>query len=340
MSQHLPLGLALRLWDRTTTWDEVIEIVRFAEEIGYDNVSVTESFGRDGFTLADRLLAATSRINVCLGIANVFSRTPALLAMTAATLDELSGGRFVLGLGASTPNLVEGLHGVRFERPMQRMRETIELCRKVWARDASPYEGKIFRTGGVKLGFEPLREHVPIWMGSLLPHSLALCGELADGWMPTMSPKNCVCPGRERIAKGAERVGRDPNEVLVAPNLQVSVADPETVLPQLKFSAAIYYGPPNSPYAKAAINLGFEAEVRAMQEAYAAGGSKAAVAATPDHFASSLAIIGSEAECRAEIDELLTNQADQILVALPGSTRKECEPILEGIVPERLRAAS
>ncbi len=335
--QRLPLGLALRLWDRTTTWDQVVEIVRFADELGYDQVSVTESFGRDGFSLADRLLHATSNIKVCVGIANVFSRTPALLAMTAATLDEASGGRFVLGLGASTPNLVEGLHGLTFKEPMQRMRETIELTRKVWARDPSRYDGKIFRAGGVKLGFAPLRERIPIWMGSLLPHSLALCGELADGWTPTMSPKQCLGPGAERIAVGAARIERDPGEVMIAPNLQVSVGDPAEVLASLKFSIAIYYGPPNSPYAKAAIGLGFRDEVEAVQQAYANGGSKAAAAATADHFALSIAITGSEADCRAEIDSLLSANADQVLVALPAPTRAECEPILEGIIPGRLR---
>ena len=337
MTKRLPLGLALRLWDRTTTWDEVVEIVRFADELGYDQVSVTESFGRDGFTLADRLLHATQNIKVCVGIANVFSRSPALLAMTAATLDEASGGRFVLGLGASTPNLVQGLHGLAFEKPMQRMRETIELARRVWARDASPYEGEIFNTGGVKLGFAPVRDQIPIWMGSLLPKSLALCGELADGWTPTMSPKNCLGPGAERIAAGAARTGRDPKAVTVAPNLQVSVGDPNDVLAQLKFSVAIYYGPPNSPYAKAAIGLGFQDEVVAIQKAYAEGGSKAAAAATDDRLALSIAITGSEVECRAEISSLLQAESDQILVAMPAPTRAECEPILEGIIPEQYR---
>jgi alkanesulfonate monooxygenase SsuD/methylene tetrahydromethanopterin reductase-like flavin-dependent oxidoreductase (luciferase family) len=188
MAKRVPLGLALNLWDRVTTWSETVEIARAADEAGFEMLSIPESFGRDGFTLCDRLLAATARIHVCFGIANPFSRSPAVLAMTAATLDELSGGRFVLGLGGSTPNLVEGWHGLRFEKPLARIRETAELCRRIWRRERGAYQGEIFRTNGVRLGFAPVRERIPIWMAALLPKSLELAGEIADGWVPTLSP--------------------------------------------------------------------------------------------------------------------------------------------------------
>ncbi|MGH0035113.1 MAG: LLM class flavin-dependent oxidoreductase [Myxococcota bacterium] len=336
---RVPLGLALNLWDRMTRWDEAVEIARLADELGYDCVVLPESFARDGVTLCDRLLAATSRIQVCLGIANVFSRTPALLASTAATLDELSGGRFVLGLGGSTPNLVEGWHGLRFERPLRRMRETIEIAHRVWARDRSPYAGEIFRTGGVKLGFQPLRERVPIWLGALLEKSLELCGELADGWMPTLLPIECIAAGREAIARGARRAGRDPGALTVAPTVQLVVHDdPEAVLPMLKFAVAIYYGPANSPYARAAAPLGYAEDVERVAAAYAEGGSKAAAAATSDALARSMGILGPIDACRDQVDALLSGGADRVLVGMPAATRAECEPILEGIVPERFRS--
>jgi alkanesulfonate monooxygenase SsuD/methylene tetrahydromethanopterin reductase-like flavin-dependent oxidoreductase (luciferase family) len=336
---RLPLGLALNLWDRMTSWAEAVEIARLADELGYDCVVLPESFGRDGVTLCDRLLAATSRIRVCLGIANVFSRTPALLAATAATLDEMSGGRFVLGLGGSTPNLVEGWHGLRFERPLQRMRETIEIAHRVWARDRSPYEGEIFRTGGVKLGFEPVRERVPIWLGSLLTRSLELCGELADGWMPTLLPVECIRAGRDAIARGAARAGRDPAEVTVAPTVQLLVhEEPEKALPMLKFAVAIYYGPENSPYARAAAPLGYAEDVKRVANAYAEGGSKAAAAATSDALARSMGVLGPIGDCRDQLDGLLSSGADRVLVGMPAGTRAECEPILEGIVPDRFRS--
>lgn len=329
-----PLGLALNLWERMTTWSETVEIARLADELGYDVLVLPESFGRDGFVLCDRLLAATSRIRVCLGIANIYSRSPAVLASAAATLDEASGGRFVLGLGSSTPNLVEGWHGLHFERPGRRMRETVEMCRRVWARDKTPYTGEIFRAGGVRLAFAPLRDRIPIWMGALLERSLERTGELGDGWMPTLLPEECVAAGRAALARGAARSGRDPNELSIAPTFQLFVNDDaDAALGMVKFAVAIYYGPPASPYAKAAADLGYEDDVKAVADAYAQGGSAAAAAATSERLARSVSIVGPLSDCRARTETLLAKGADLVLVGLPAATRAACEPLLEGVMP-------
>jgi alkanesulfonate monooxygenase SsuD/methylene tetrahydromethanopterin reductase-like flavin-dependent oxidoreductase (luciferase family) len=228
----LPLGLNLGIWDRMTSWEEVIEIARLADELGYDCLLIPESFGRDGVTLCDRLLAATRRIKVCFGIANVFSRSPAVLASTAATLDELSGGRFVLGLGGSTPNLVEGWHGLEFKTPLARTRETVAICHKIWARDPSPFEGEIFRTGGVKLAFKPLRDKIPIWQGAVLEKGLQACGEAADGWIPANLPGECISWGRAVIAQSATAAGRDSAQITIAPTFQLAIhEDAQQVMP-------------------------------------------------------------------------------------------------------------
>lgn len=333
--KRLPLGVNLGLWDRMTRWEEVIEIARLADELGYDCLLIPESFGRDGVSLCDRLLAATSRINVCFGIANVFSRSPAVLASTAATLDELSGGRFILGLGGSTPNLIEGWHGLEFKMPMARTRETIAICHKIWARDRSPFEGQIFRTGGVKLSFQPLRAKIPIWHGAVMEKGLLTCGELADGWIPANIPAECVGWGREVIATGASKGGRDADTVTIAPTFQLFVNDePQQVLPLVKFGIAMYYGQPSSPYAKAAAALGYEDDVRELQAAYVEGGAERASATVSDRLANSVSISGSIVACRDRVDQLLAAGADKLIVTLPAATRAECEPILEGIIPD------
>ncbi|MEH6636962.1 MAG: LLM class flavin-dependent oxidoreductase [Halioglobus sp.] len=335
---RLPIGLNLGLWDRMTSWKEVIEIARLADELGYDCLLIPESFGRDGVSLCDRLLAATSRINVCLGIANVFSRSPAVLASTAATLDELSGGRFILGLGGSTPNLVEGWHGLEFKTPMTRTRETIAICHKIWARDPSPFEGKIFRTGGVKLSFKPLRERIPIWHGAVLEKGLLTCGELADGWIPAFLPAECINWGRDVIARGAAVGERDTAAVTIAPTFQLLVnEDPQQVLPLLKFGIAMYYGQATSPYARAAAALGYAEDVQQLQAAYSDGGSDAATAAVSDRLANAVGIVGSIAGCQNQVDQLLGAGAEKLIVTLPAATRADCEPLLEGIIPARYR---
>jgi alkanesulfonate monooxygenase SsuD/methylene tetrahydromethanopterin reductase-like flavin-dependent oxidoreductase (luciferase family) len=337
-SKRLPLGLNLGLWDRMTSWNEALEVARLADELGYDCVAIPESFGRDGVSLCDRLLAATENINVCFGIANVFSRSPAVLASTAATLDELSGGRFILGLGGSTPNLVEGWHGMQFQAPLARTREVIAICRKIWTRDPTPFEGKYFTTGGVKLSFEPLREDIPIWHGALLDRGVQLCGEQADGWMPGNLPADCIGWGREVLAAAAGNVGREPDAVTIAPTFQLLVDnDPEKVLPMVRFFIAMYYGQETSPYARAAAALGYEDDVAAVQAAYSEGGAKAAGAAVSDRLANSTSIVGPLDDCRARIDKLLSEGADRVFVTVPAATREECEPILAGLIPERCR---
>ena len=333
--RNIPLGLNLGLWDRMTSWDEAVDIARLADELGYDCLLLPESFGRDGVTLCDRLLAATSRINVCFGIANVFSRSPAVLASTAATLDELSGGRFILGLGGSTPNLVEGWHGLNFKAPLARTRETIAICRKIWARDRSPFEGEFFRTGGVKLAFKPLREAIPIWHGAVLERGLQVCGEAADGWIPANIPAECIAWGRDKLCDASSERETTP---LVAPTFQL-LADENVaaVLPMAKFGIAMYYGQANSPYAKAAAALGYGEDVAELQAAYKEGGAEKAVAAVSDRLAHSVSIVGGIEDCRNRIDELLNTGADRMIVTMPAATRAECEPVLEGIIPQRFR---
>lgn len=332
--QRIPLGLNLGIWDRMTSWDQALDIARLADELGYDCLMIPESFGRDGVSLCDRLLAATENINVCFGIANVFSRSPAVLASTAATLDELSGGRFILGLGGSTPNLVEGWHGLEFKAPLARTREVIALCHRIWSRDRSPFEGEIFRAGGVKLSFEPLRERIPIWNGALLDRGLQVCGELADGWIPANLPAECIRWGREKLALAATASNRGADEVTVAPTFQLLVhEDPAQVLPLAKFGIAMYYGQDNSPYARAAAVLGYAEDVAEIQAAYREGGAERASAAVSDRLAQSISIVGTQGECRSRIDQLLTEGADRLFVTLPAPTRAECEPLLSAIIP-------
>jgi len=333
-SNTVPLGLNLGIWDRMSNWQNTVEIARLADELGYSTLLLPESFGRDGVTLCDRLLAATKNINVCFGIANVFSRSPAVLASTAATLDELSGGRFILGLGGSTPNLIEGWHGLEFKTPLLRTRETIDICRKIWARDKSPYEGKIFNSGGVKLTFTPLRESIPIWQGAVLDKGIATCADKADGWIPSSLPRESIQHGLGISSATCKANGRTVSDIGVAPTFQLAAhEDADQLLPLVKFGIAMYYGAANSPYAKAAIGLGYGEEVAELQAAYVNGGAPAAAEVCSDRLARSVALVGSVAECQQQIRAILATGASQVMVTMPGGTRAECEPILAGIRP-------
>jgi alkanesulfonate monooxygenase SsuD/methylene tetrahydromethanopterin reductase-like flavin-dependent oxidoreductase (luciferase family) len=328
----VPLGLQFSAWERMTTFAEVIEVAKLADDLGYAHVTISESFGRDGVVIADRLLAATSGIEVCFGLANPFSRSPGVLAATSATLDELSAGRFVLALGTSTSNLVEGWHGLKFEQPLQRMRETVEMCHRAWNRDKEPYNGKIFKAAGVRMGFEPMR-HTPIWSGALLGKSLELTGEVFDGWIPGLMPLEHVAWGLERIGSGLATSGRSRADFSVVPTSSVVLEDSKGFGGE-KYGLAMYYGNPTSPYAQAARQVGYEDAVVAIQEAYRGGGAKQAAAVVPDALVRSVAIVGSTwEECRDHISERLAGDIDRITVSLPVLTREASEPILRALLP-------
>src|SRR6202022_3561399 len=172
-----------------------VERIVKLEEVGLDVVWVAEAYGNDAATRLGYLAARTTRVKLGSGILPIYSRTPALLAQTAAGLDEISDGRAILGLGASGPQVIEGWHGVPYDRPVQRTREMVEICRMVWRRQEVRYDGRVLKlplpaeqgTGlgkALKILTHPVRDRIPIWLASIGDRSVELTAELADGWLP------------------------------------------------------------------------------------------------------------------------------------------------------------
>src|SRR5438132_5032298 len=168
----MKLGLNLP-YEGSLAFPEAVELAQRAEALGFESVWMPEAYGTDAVSILGALAARTQRIRLGTGIVNVFSRTPALLGQTAATLDLISGGRFILGLGTSGHQVVSGWHGMRFDRPLQRMRETVEIVRRVLRQERLRFEGEIFRLDkGLKLLARPVRETVPIYLATLTPPGL------------------------------------------------------------------------------------------------------------------------------------------------------------------------
>ena len=164
---------------------ELIKRVQVAEEAGVEAVFTAETWGRDQFSLLTQLALATNKIKIGTGIAPVYGRSPGVLAMTAATLDELSGGRVVLGLGTSGARVIEHWHGQPFEKPIQRTKEYIEIINMMVSGEKVFYDGEIFKLQrGFKLLFEPVRKHIPIFVASISPKSMASVGQVADVLRP------------------------------------------------------------------------------------------------------------------------------------------------------------
>src|SRR5579864_2652379 len=188
---------------------EMVAFVQAADRLGYDTVWVPEAYGWDAITILTKLAGCTERIKLGTGIINVFSRSPALIGQTVASLDAISGGRFVLGLGTSGHQVVSGWHGVPFDRPLQRMRETVAIVRQVLKQERLRFDGEVFHLDqGLKLLAKPLRSAVPIYLATLTPAGLRLTGEIADGWIPTLFSPEHMDVFKPYLEEGATASGR------------------------------------------------------------------------------------------------------------------------------------
>ena len=266
-----------------------------ADACGYDSFWMPEAWEREAFTLLTELALRTERIHLGTGIINVFSRSPALIAMSAATLDDISGGRFRLGLGTSGARVVEDFHGVNFSKPLTRLRETIQIIRLLLAGERADFSGECFELRRFKLGFKPLRSEIPIYIAALTQKSLRQAGELADGWLPTHWPRARLQEGIKGISAGAESVGRDASRIEIAPFVNVVVSDDRArARNQARLPLAYYIGGMGDYYHASLSRLGFGVEADRVRALWQAGRRKDAMAAVTDEMVDSIAICGSK----------------------------------------------
>src|SRR5919199_1958112 len=227
------LGLAVGYWGLGITPEQQLELVREAESAGFDSVWAAEAYGSDTATVLGWLAAQTERIRLGSGIFQMPGRSPAMTAMTAATLDHLSNGRMIIGLGSSGPQVAEGWHGQRFGRQLQRTREYVEVLRKALARERLEYEGEIYQLPlpdgpgkALKLMIGTVQERNPIYIAAIGPKNTQLCGEIADGWLPTFFSPEHVGESRKLLEEGAARAadGKAIDDSFdIAPNVQVCI---------------------------------------------------------------------------------------------------------------------
>lgn len=316
--------------------------VQAADRLGYHAVWVAEAYGWDAFTVLTEIACQTERIRLATGIVNVFSRSPALLAQTAASLDRISDGRFVLGLGTSGHQVISGWHGVPFERGVRRMRETIEIVRTVLRRERLVYHGEIFDVEmGLKLITHPVRDRVPIYLATLTPTGVALAGEVADGWLPVFfSPRHFASAIRPQLEKGAARAGRSLDELSVCVSQPVVVTDDLDVgRDAVRSGMALYIGGMGSRdrnyYNQLFRSYGYEAEARHIQDLYLAGRRDEAKAAITPEMIDLVTIIGPIDECRRRLDELEQVGVSEVAlrIQVPGGGPDDVLDAMEALAP-------
>jgi F420-dependent oxidoreductase-like protein len=335
------LGLTLPYTDRLPR-EAVITFVEAADRLGYDTLWIAEAYGWDAFTVLAELACRTERIKLGTGIINVFSRSPALIAQSAASMDNISGGRFVLGLGTSGHQVVEGWHGVKFERGVRRLRETMDIVRAVLRRERVNYQGEIFQLDqGLKLITHPVRERIPIYLATLTPAGMALAGEMADGWIPVFfSPRHWESVLRPPLAAGAERAGRSLDELSICVYQTVIVTDDlEAGRNAMRPHLALYIGGMGSReknyYNQLFRRYGFEAEARRIQDLYLDRRKEEAMAALTPEMIDLITIIGPLEECWRRLAELDQAGVDEVAMSLlvPDNDPAQVMAALEGLAP-------
>ncbi|WP_428264398.1 LLM class flavin-dependent oxidoreductase [Haliangium sp.] len=299
MSDRIGLVAFWKNYDRAL----YVRAARLADELGYDSFWLPEAWGYESFTLLTELALNTTRIKLGTGIVNVFSRSPGLLAMSAATVDEISEGRLILGIGTSGKRVIEGFHGCEFGKPLTRIRDVIRVVRTLLAGDRLSASGaKEHQYLPFMLAMTPARRRIPIYVAALKEKSIRSIGEMADGWIPTFWPYAQMQRGLDWIAEGARSAGRDPAEITCAP---FSIAIPlggDAATRKARELIAFYIGGMGDYYKELLTSFGYGEECKRVDQLYHVRKTRPeAAAAVSEGMIEALTISGDPRHC---VDEL------------------------------------
>jgi F420-dependent oxidoreductase-like protein len=322
--------------------ETVAEVAEY-ERAGLDIVWVPEAYSFDAVSQLGFLAARTSRLEIAAGVLQIYTRTPSLTAMTAAGLDYVSGGRFTLGLGASGPQVVEGFHGVRYDAPVARTREVVEICRQVWRREPVVHDGRHYRvplppeqgTGlgkPLKLINHPVRERIPIVLAALGPRNVALAAEIAEGWLPILYvPERADRIWAEPLARG--RAKRDPSlgPLDVVASAVLCLTDDADLarrfLDGVRPFVALYVGGMGARgrnfYNDVVRGYGWADEARRIQDLYLDGRKADAAAAVPEEMLAAMSLIGPRGHVAERLAAFAESGVTTLNVTSLGATTAE-----------------
>lgn len=315
----MKLGMII---DYSGGFDETVELIQEYERNGLELVAMPEAYSFDAVSQLGYIAAKTEKIELMSAILQLYTRTPSLTAMTAAGLDYVSGGRFILGLGVSGPQVIEGFHGVKYDAQLGRTREVIEICRQVWKREPVEFRGNHYNIpltkadGGSGLGKplkiinRPVRDNIPISIAALGPKSVAQVAELANGWQPLF-----FHPGKARGVWGESLdegfAKRDPalGELDVQLQIAFHLGEPSPEqLGLVRNQLALYVGGMGARdknfYNQLACKYGYETEAKEIQDLYLSGQKAEAAAAVPDDLVDAITLIGDEDAVRTQLRAL------------------------------------
>jgi F420-dependent oxidoreductase-like protein len=346
MAGELKLGLNTGYWAGGPP-PGVEEAIGEAERLGFDSIWTAEAYGSDCLTPLAWWGAATTRLKLGTAIVQMSARQPAATAMAAMTMDHLSGGRFILGLGVSGPQVVEGWYGMPFAKPLARTREYIAILRDIWARNAPVVaEGEHYQLplpGGtglakpLKSSIHPLREDIPVYLGAEGPKNIALCAELCDGWLAMLFAPEQQDVYAEYLSEGFARPGarRSFEDFEVNATVPLIVSDDiDAAADALRPFYALYFGGMGAKgtnfHANVAIRMGYEAEVDEIAELYLAGKKGEAAAKVPRRLIEQMSLIGPREKIRDELERWRDSIVTTLLVSGDAATLRTAAELVLG----------
>lgn len=306
-----------------------LALVQEAERLGYESAWASEGYATDPLTTMAWLAAGTERIALGAGVVQISGRSAVATAMAAATIDRISDGRFLLGLGTSGPQVTEGWHGHRYERPLAHLRDYATVVRMALAGRPVRHDGETLtlplpegRGRELTMAIAPVRKPLPIHLAAMGPEAIALAGEVADGWLPIHFPPEHVAGGVRRLGEAAARAGRDVKDIEVSPMVLAMVDDdPDVARDMIRPMLALYLGGMGTRqvnfYNRLARRLGFEDAAERVQGAYLSGDIGAAVDDLPDELVDALTLCGTPEDVSDRIEDYRRAGATRLIV---GST--------------------
>lgn len=314
MTQELGIVLSADYFPVKT----VIEVAPMVDQLGYHQVSVPEIWGHDAFSLLSVLAHQTTHTRLATGIVNIFSRSPGTMSMTAASIDELSDGRFILGLGLSGPKVIEDWHGIHFKKPLQRTRDYVELVRMMLGRKRINFESEELGSfKDFKISIRNIRPDIPIHIASIGPKNVQLTAEIADGWIPVIMPLHAFEQEMAKVHSILDELGKNRSSFAITPFVPTLVGTDSATVNTLKGHLAYYFGGMGTFYNNMLARFGYELEAMKIKDEWKKGNPAGAAAAVTDEILDAIAIHGSADQAIEQLNKFYKAGATCPLLFLP-----------------------
>lgn len=318
------------------TVETLVEMAQHGEELGYDRVWLPETWGRDAVTVLASIAHGTGDVGIGTSILPVYSRSPALIGQSAATLQEVSNGRFRLGLGPSGPIVIENWHGVDYGNPLRRTRETIEIVKQVFTGEPVDYDGDYFDLSGFRLRSDPPDPVPPVDAAGMGPKAVELAGRFADGWHALMLTRAGLRERLDDLRRGAELADRDPDEIRVTVSLTCAALDDrERARESVRQHIAFYVGGMGTFYRDSLARVGHEETAHEVYDAWQAGERERAMGAIDDELLDDLAVAGTPNEASDRLEAFAAiDGVDAASISFPrDASRDEIRRTAEALAP-------